>query len=39
MEIPIQGSFLGPEEKYEILENDIQVIKKYIKMRAQYNEG
>ena len=38
MEIPIQGSFLGPDEKYEVLENDIEVIKKYIKKRAHHNE-
>ena len=35
MEIPIQGSFLGPEEKYEILENDIDIIKKYIENKIQ----
>ena len=39
MDIPIQGSFLGPEEKYEILENDIEVIKNYIKKRAHNNEN
>ena len=35
MEIPIQGSFLGPEEKYEILENNIDIIKKYIESKIQ----
>ena len=35
MEIPIQGSFLGPEEKYEILENNIDIIKKYIENKIQ----
>ena len=35
MEIPIQGSFLGPEEKYEILENNIDTIKKYIENKVQ----
>ena len=35
MEIPIQGSFLGPEEKFEILENNIDIIKKYIENKIQ----
>ena len=34
IEIPIQGSFLGPEEKYEILDNKVDLIKDYIKRRA-----
>ena len=34
IEIPIQGSFLGPEEKYEILDNKIDLIKDYIKRRT-----
>ena len=35
MEIPIQGSFLGPQEKYEILENNIGTIKEYIENKIQ----
>ena len=34
IEIPIQGSFLGPEEKYEILDNKVDLIKDYIKRRT-----
>ena len=33
MEIPVQGSFLGPKEKYEILENDMDTIKKFIESK------
>ena len=35
MEIPIQGSFLGSQEKYEILENNIGTIKEYIENKIQ----
>ena len=35
MEIPVQGSFLGPQEKYEILENNIGTIKEYIENKIQ----
>jgi threonine synthase len=33
MEIPVQGSFLGPKEKYVILENDMDTIKKFIESK------
>ena len=33
MEVPVQGSFLGPKEKYEILENDMDTIKKFIESK------
>ncbi len=39
METPIQGSFLGPEEKFDVLENDIELIKSFILKRAHYNEN
>ena len=34
MEIPIQASFLGPKEKFEILNNDLELIKKFIIKKA-----
>ena len=39
MQIPIQGSFLGPDEKYEVLDNDLEIIKNFIKKKAYKNEN
>ena len=39
MEIPIQASFLAPDEKYEVLENDIEIIKSFIRKKANNNEN
>ena len=35
LEVPIQCLFLGPNEKYDVIENNIDKIKKYIKGKIE----